>query len=98
MFEYPLSIFVLVAMTACSALGTIGLSAICWSVFAGAKAKPWFLLCGLASYIAIISLGFYPGFVLLELRLHWIEAYFIYMPSGFYAYWLFVSVGDKRIG
>lgn len=92
MYEYPLSIIVLVVMTVCNALGCIGLSAICWTLFAKAKLKPWLLFAGLLSYIAIIGLGFFPGFILLEFRIHWIETYFIYLPTCLYAYWLFVAV------
>jgi hypothetical protein len=95
MYEYPLSILVLVAITICSAVGCIALTSICWPLFAKAKLKPWFLSAGLLAYIAIIVLGFYPGFVLLEFRIHWIEAYFVYLPTCFFAYWLVIAVTKK---
>jgi hypothetical protein len=95
MYEYPLSIVVLVAMTVCSALGCIGLTSISWTLFVKAKLNPWFLSAGLISYITIVGLGFYPGFVLLEFRIHWIESYFVYLPTSFYAYWLVVALNKK---
>ncbi len=95
MYEYPLSILVLLAMTICSTAGCIGITSICWPLFAKARLKPWFLCAGLLSYLTIIGLGFYSGFVLLEFRIHWIESYFVYLPTSFYAYWLVVAINKK---
>ena len=93
--EHPVAIIILLLMTTFSALGCLAMTSVCWKFKGKPKLHAWFLACGLLSYITIIGLGFYPGFTLLELRIHWIEAYFIYVPATLYAYWLLDAVVHK---